>query len=113
MSSLVKVLSLSVTMACTVGLEPLMFPPGLTDVMVTPPPLEPPRPGLDLAPDLVLGLALCEVFRLLDLPTRSLLYPSLSMLSYLAAAILVSVSQTARIPGLLPPGFPASSGGLR
>src|SRR5215217_1565852 len=46
-----------------------MFPTGLTEVMVTPPPLEPPRPGLDLAPDLVLGLALCDVFRLLDLPT--------------------------------------------
>src|SRR5215213_4950012 len=35
--------------------------------MVTP--LEPPRLGPDLAPDLVLGLDLCEVFRLLDLPT--------------------------------------------
>src|ERR671910_572814 len=46
-----------------------MFPTGLTEVMLTPPPLEPPRPGLDLAPDLVLGLALCDVFRLLDLPT--------------------------------------------
>jgi hypothetical protein len=37
--------------------------------MVTP--LEPPRLGLDLAPDLVLGLDLCEVLRLLDLPTRT------------------------------------------
>src|SRR5215211_244308 len=46
-----------------------MFPTGLTEVMLTPPPLEPPRPGLDLAPDRVLGLALCDVFRLLDLPT--------------------------------------------
>jgi hypothetical protein len=68
MSSLVRVLSLSITVACTIGLEPLMFPTGLTEVMVTP--LEPPRLGLDLAPDLVLGLDLCEVLRLLDLPTR-------------------------------------------
>ena len=67
MSSLVRVLSLSITVACTIGLEPLMFPTGLTEVMVTP--LEPPRLGLDLAPDLVLGLDLCEVLRLLDLPT--------------------------------------------
>src|SRR5918995_6685093 len=44
-----------------------MFPTGLTEVMVTP--LEPPRLGLDLAPDLVLGLDLCDVLRLLDLPT--------------------------------------------
>lgn len=44
-----------------------MFPTGLTEVMVTP--LEPPRVGPLLAPDLVLGLALPEVLRLLDLPT--------------------------------------------
>jgi hypothetical protein len=69
MSALLKVLSLSITMACTMGLEPLMFPTGLTDVMVTP--LEPPRLGPPLAPDLVLGLDLCEVLRLLDLPTRT------------------------------------------
>jgi hypothetical protein len=75
MSSLVKVLSLSTTVACTMGLEPLMFPTGLTEVMVTPP-LEPPRLGLDLAPDLVLGLDLCEVLRLLDLPTRAPFFTS-------------------------------------
>src|SRR3712207_9353155 len=69
MSPLIGVLWPSVTMACTNGLWPLMFPTGLTEVMLTPPPLEPPRPGLDLAPDLVLGLDLCDVFRLLDLPT--------------------------------------------
>jgi hypothetical protein len=67
MSDLLKVLSLSTTVACTMGLEPLMFPTGLTEVMVTP--LEPPRLGPPLAPDLVLGLALPEVLRLLDLPT--------------------------------------------
>jgi hypothetical protein len=69
MSSLLKVLELSVTVASTMGLEPLMFPTGLTEVMVTP--LEPPRLGPPLAPDLVLGLDLCEVLRLLDLPTRT------------------------------------------
>jgi hypothetical protein len=69
MSSLLKVLELSVTVASTMGLEPLMFPTGLTEVMVTP--LEPPRFGPPLAPDLVLGLDLCEVLRLLDLPTRT------------------------------------------
>ena len=68
MSSLLRVLWLSVTTACTVGLKPLMFPTGLTEVMVTPP-LAPPRPDLGLAPDLVLGFDLCDVFRLLDLPT--------------------------------------------
>src|SRR5215217_5517765 len=68
MSSLLKVLWLSVTTACTVGLKPLMFPTGPTEVMVTPP-LAPPRPDLGLAPDLVLGFDLCDVFRLLDLPT--------------------------------------------
>ena len=68
-SSLLKVLWPSITVACTVGLEPLMFPTGLTEVMVTP--LEPPRLGPPLGPDLVLGLDLCEVFRLLDLPTRT------------------------------------------
>jgi hypothetical protein len=50
--------------------------------MVTP--LEPPRLAPPLAPDLVLGLDLPAVLRLLDLPTRnSLLYRSCSMLSYL------------------------------
>lgn len=44
-----------------------MLPTGLTEVMVTP--LEPPRVGPLLAPDLVLGLALPEVLRRLDLPT--------------------------------------------
>ena len=37
-----------------------MFPTGLTGYVASP--ARPPRPGLDLAPDLVLGLALCEVF---------------------------------------------------
>ena len=69
MSDLDKVVALSVTVACTVGLEPLMFPTGLTEVMVTP--LEPPRVGPLLAPDLVLGLDLPEVLRLLDLPMRT------------------------------------------
>jgi hypothetical protein len=69
MSDLDNVVALSVTVACTVGLEPLMFPTGLTEVMVTP--LEPPRLAPPLAPDLVLGLDLPEVFRLLDLPTRT------------------------------------------
>lgn len=36
MSSLDKVVALSVTVACTVGLEPPMFPMGPTEVMVTP-----------------------------------------------------------------------------
>ena len=67
MSSLVRVLLLSVTVACTMGLEPLMFPTGLTEVMVTP--LEPPRLGPPLGPNLLLGLDLCEVLRRLDLPT--------------------------------------------
>lgn len=71
MSDLDKVVALSVTVACTVGLEPLMFPTGLTEVMVTP--LEPPRLALPLAPDLVLGLALCEFLHLLDLPIGTLL----------------------------------------
>ena len=75
MSPLVKVVPLSVTVACTVGLEPLMFPTGPTEVMVTP--LEPPRLAPPLAPDLVLGLALPEVLRLLDLPTFAL--PSLTV----------------------------------
>jgi hypothetical protein len=66
MSSLDSATTPSVTVACTVGLEPLMFPTGPTEVMVTP--LEPPRLAPRLAPDLVLGLALCEVLRLLDLP---------------------------------------------
>jgi hypothetical protein len=69
MSDLDRVVALSVTVACTVGLEPLMFPTGLTEVMVTP--LEPPRLAPLLAPDLVLGLALPEVLRLLDLPMRT------------------------------------------
>ncbi len=69
MSDLDKVVALSVTVACTVGLEPLMFPTGLTEVMVTP--LEPRRVGPLLAPDLVLGLDLPEVLRLLDLPTHT------------------------------------------
>jgi hypothetical protein len=43
MSDLDKVVALSVTVACTVGLELLIFPTGLTEVMVTPP--EPPRPA--------------------------------------------------------------------
>lgn len=67
MSDLDKVLALSATVACTVGLEPLMFPTGLTDDMVTP--LAPPRLALVLAPDLVLGLDLPEVLCLLGLPT--------------------------------------------
>lgn len=69
MSDLDNEVALSVTVACTVGLEPLMFPTGLTEVMVTP--LEPPRLAPPLAPDLVLGLDLPEVLRLLDLPTRT------------------------------------------
>ena len=69
MSDLDKVVALSVTVACTVGLELLMFPTGLIEVMVTP--LEPPRAGPLLAPDLVLGLALPEVLLLLDLPMRT------------------------------------------
>ena len=85
MSSLDSATTLSVTVACTVGLEPLMFPTGPTEVMVTP--LEPPRlaPRLapPLAPDLVLGLALCEVFRLLDLPIGVPPYRSRRMLAWL------------------------------
>jgi hypothetical protein len=41
MSSLDNVVAPSVTVACTVGPEPLMFPTGPTEVMVNP--LEPPR----------------------------------------------------------------------
>lgn len=69
MSDLDKVVSLSVTVACTIGLEPLMFPTGLIEVMVTP--LEPPRLAPPLAPDLVLGLDLFAFLRPLDLPTRT------------------------------------------
>lgn len=69
MSDLDKVAALSVTVAVTVGLEPLMFPMGLIEVMVTP--LVPPRLAPPLAPDLVLGLALPEVLCLLDLPTHA------------------------------------------
>ena len=69
MSDLDKVVALSITVACTMGLEPLMFPTGLIEVMVTP--LEPPRLAPPLAPDLVLGLDLFEVLCLLDLPTRT------------------------------------------
>jgi hypothetical protein len=69
MSFLVKVVALSVTVACTVGLEPLMFPTGLTEVIVTP--RRPPRVGPPLGPDLVLGLDLPEVFLLLGLPIRT------------------------------------------
>jgi hypothetical protein len=69
MSFLVKVVALSVTVACTVGLEPLMFPTGLTEVIVTP--RRPPRVGPPLGPDLVLGLDLPAVLRLLDLPIRT------------------------------------------
>lgn len=69
MSDLDKVVELSITVACTMGLEPLMFPTGPTEVMVTP--LDPPRLAPPLAPDLVLGLALFEVLCLLDLPTRT------------------------------------------
>ena len=85
MSFLDKVVALSVTVACTVGLEPLMFPTGLTEVMVTP--LRPPRVGPPLAPDLVLGLDLPAVLLFLGLPTRTpFSYRSFSMLSYLNAA---------------------------
>ena len=69
MSFLDKVVALSVTVACTVGLEPLMFPTGLTEVMVTP--RRPPRLGPLLAPDLVLGLALPEFLLFLGLPMRA------------------------------------------
>lgn len=72
MSDLVKVVALSVTVACTVGLEPLMFPTGLIEVMVTP--LRPPRAGPPLAPDLVLGLDLPAVLLLLGLPMRAPFY---------------------------------------
>src|SRR5919107_140401 len=44
-----------------------MFPTGYGELIVTPPLALP--PGRDLPPDLVLGLALCDVLRLLDLPT--------------------------------------------
>ena len=76
-----------------------MFPTGPTEVMVTPPPLEPPRPGLDLAPDLVLGLALCEVFRLLGLPTRTP-FSTARVGCPLIGALLVPVPQIERFPGL-------------
>ena len=69
MSFLVKVVALSVTVACTVGLEPLMFPTGLTEVIVTP--RRPPRVRPPLAPDLVLGLDLPAVLLLLGLPIRT------------------------------------------
>jgi hypothetical protein len=39
---------MSMTVACTIGLEPPMFPTGPTEVMVTP--LEPPRPGPAVSP---------------------------------------------------------------
>ena len=85
MSFLVKVVALSVTVACTVGLEPLMFPTGLTEVMVTP--LRPPRVGPLLAPDLVLGLDLPAVLLFLGLPTLTpSFYRSFSMLSSLDVA---------------------------
>lgn len=68
-SDLDKVISLSFTVACNMGLEPLMFPTGLTWVMVTP--LEPPRLAPPLAPGLVLRLDLFALLCLLDLPTRA------------------------------------------
>ena len=82
-----RVLALSVTVACTVGLEPLIFPTGLIEVMVTP--LEPPRLAPPLAPDLVLGLALFEFLCFLGLPMRSFPYQSRSTLScpYLSGSL--------------------------
>lgn len=83
MSDLDKVVALSLTVACTVGLEPLMFPTGLAEVMVTR--LEPPPPVLPRGLGLVLRLDLCAFRRLLDLPTSTPFhYQSRSMLSYLA-----------------------------
>ncbi len=99
MSDLDKVVALSVTVACTVGLEPLMFPTGPAEVMVTP--LEPPRLAPPLAPDLVLGLALPEVLCLLDLPTRTPFFAG-------RVANRVPVPQITRNPGLLPSGSPVS-----
>src|SRR4051812_16104978 len=65
-----------------------MFPTGLGEVIVTPPLALP--PGRDLAPDLVLGLALCDVFRLLDLPMLApSLYQPLSMPSFVTGASLI------------------------
>ena len=103
MSFLDKVVALSVTVACTVGLEPLMFPTGLTEVMVTP--LRPPRVGPPLAPDLVLGLDLPAVLLFLGLPTRTpFSYRSFSMLSYLDAADRVPAPRITGNRGLLPLG---------
>jgi hypothetical protein len=107
MSSLLKVLLLSITVACTMGLEPLMFPTGLTEVMVTP--LEPPRLGPPLGPDLLLGLDLCEVLRLLDLPTCTHSFTNRVRCSCtLIAANRVLVPQIARNPARfrLPPRWP-------
>lgn len=73
MSDLDKVVSLSITVAWTIGLEALIFPTGLIEVMVTP--LEPPRLAPPLAPDFVLRLDLFAFLCLLDLPTRT---PSLT-----------------------------------
>jgi hypothetical protein len=85
MSFLDRVVALSVTVACTVGLEPLMFPTGLTEVIVTP--RRPPRVGPPLPPDLVLGLDLPAVLLFLALPTLTpFSYRSFPMLSYLNAA---------------------------
>ena len=107
MSFLDKVAALSVTVACTVGLELLMFPTGLTEVMVTP--LRPPRVGPPLAPDLVLGLDLPAVLLFLGLPTPTPFFcRSFSMLSYLNAAERVSAPPITGNRGLLPPGPSAS-----
>jgi hypothetical protein len=103
MSFLVKVVALSVTVACTVGLEPLMFPTGLTEVMVTP--LRPPRVGPLLAPDLVLGLDLPAVLLFLGLPTLApSFYRSFSMLSSLDVADRDPAPRMIRDRGSLPLG---------
>jgi hypothetical protein len=107
MSFFDKVVALSVTVACTVGLEPLMFPTGLTEVMVTP--LRPPRVGPLLAPDLVLGLDLPAVLLFLGLPTLTPSFCRLfSVLSYLSAADRVPAPRITGNRGLPPLGPSAS-----
>lgn len=103
MSFLDRVVALSLTVACTVGLEPLMLPTGLIEVMVTP--LVPPRLAPPLAPDLVLGLDLPEVLRLLDLPTRTPFLTGRVRCSRISRCREPYPSlQIARKPGLLPLG---------
>jgi hypothetical protein len=112
MSDLDNVVALSVTVACTVGLELLMFPTGLTEVMVTP--LEPPRVGPLLAPDLVLGLALPEVLLLLGLPMRTPFFNGRFRCSRISTPRAVSHSsnnQESRLAYTRPPAPGRSFGG--